>query len=633
MARTGARLASWACGLGFLASGLAADEPGAYPFLLAEALGGEGALEEAQATFDEAILAAPADPFVRVAYAELLARVGKLSDAARMVADARRLAPVEPGVLLAQGRIAMARIERDAESRRTAREAFEALVLGSPDELEAWIALGQLYLADGEPALAVPALERASTLRPGAPMIESLRARALVAAGDLQAAESVQRTLLAAAPSRLDLRLDLAENLSSQGRHLAAEEILAGAPADQLLSPELRRRRAIELLLEGNLETSAALAEPLLHDYPDNAALRLLLASIRQADGEWEAVLELVAPLLARSVVPEPVFSMQLRALQGLGRIEQALVAADERRLALAAAGQIAEANAMALTAAELAAEGGLAEEAERRARALIEGRTDVPAAARSNALWILADLAIDRSDWSTALRLLEELASPGASGRRYEVLRRSGDSAHARALRRALEAGSGDERLALAEAESRLERFDEAIPIFRSVLLQDPGSLRARFGLASALERIRNQEESESEFEKLLADNPDHAPSLNYLGYMRIEAGEALPAAIELVTRAVRMDPSNAAYVDSLGWGFHRLGEPARAVRLLERASRLESTDATILEHLGDALVSAGDLPRARIAYERALALSGQVEGRGLSAKIERLGRTGGTS
>ena len=527
----------------------------------------------------------------------------------------------------------MARVERDPQSRRTARDAFEQLVVGAPEELEAWIALGQLYLAEGQPALAAPALEKASRLRPGAPMIEGLRARALVEAGDLKAAEVVQRAQLEASPSRLDVRFALAENLSSQGRHLAAEEILAAAPAEQLRSPELRRRRAIEQLLDGNLEESVALAEPLLHDYPDNAALRLLLASIRQANGEWQAVLELVTPLLARSVIPEPVLSMQLRALQGLGRVEDALEVADSQREALAAAGQVIEANTLALEAAQIAAEGGLVVDAERRAQAIVEGGGEVTAAARSNALWILADLAIDRQDWSTAVRRLTELESPGAAGRRYEVLRRSGNVVSARALRRALEAGSGDEQLALAEAESRLERFDEAIAIFRELLAADPGSLRGRFGLAAALERSRSQEASEAEFEKLLAANPDHAPSLNYLGYMRIEAGQALPAAIDLVTRAVRMDPSNAAYVDSLGWGFHRLGQPERAVRLLERAARLESADATILEHLGDALVSVGDLPRARAAYERALALSGRVEGRGLSAKIERLHRSGGAS
>ncbi|MEZ5313002.1 MAG: tetratricopeptide repeat protein [Thermoanaerobaculia bacterium] len=533
-------------------SPLRGDETAAYSFLLAGALSADGDLDQAEAAYAEALRIHPDDPYLRADYAELLAREGRFSDAAEMIARARELAPEAAGILMAQGRIAMARAERDPAARATALSAFDALVRISPDELEAWLALGQLRLAAGDAAQAAAALERAAALRPGTPMIETLRAKALAASGDLVSAEAVLRPLLEADPERLDLRFELAENLSSQGRHAAAEELLAAAPGDQGDSPELRRRRAIEQLLDGDLEEADALAEPLLAEFPENSSLRLLLASIRQADGRWSEVLELIAPLVSRPVVPDPIVAMQIRGLRALGRVEDALIFADLRCRTLETAGQQEASRALALEAAELALEAARPDEAERRARELLEVAGSSDTATAANAHWILADVAIRREDWEAARREIEPLASPGARGRLYEIAQRSGDRAGSKALRAELARGSGDEWLALAEAESRLERFEQAVPLFRQAVQSDPRSLRARFGLAMALERSRKGSASEAEFEKLLADYPDHAPSLNYLAYMRIEAGREVAAAVEMVNRAVKMDPTNAAYVDS---------------------------------------------------------------------------------
>jgi tetratricopeptide (TPR) repeat protein len=533
-----------------------------------------------------------------------------------------------------QARLAMSRADRDPAARALAIQGFERWLESAPDDLEALVALGQLHLAERRPARAAELLGRASAVRPGQPMIEGLLGRALADAGEAAKSEEVRRGLLRDHPERLEVRFELADILLRQGRMAEVEQLLSQAPADHLHSPELRRRRAAAQMLGGDIEAARATATELTTEFPENATLRILLASVEQADGEWERVIALVGPIAARPQSPESVLSMNVEALERLGRPDLALSLLDSRREALAKNGATEDAESVALLAAGLALRSGRLEEAERRAREIAaSARPDAESAALrdANVAYLLAESAEERGDFRGAAEALVALDAKSTRARRYELAVRAGDAAVADALRRELAAAGPEAVVVLAEAELRLERYGEAVELFRRAVETDPNAVRPLFGLATSLERAQRPAESEQVFERLLAKHPEHAPSLNYLGYMWIEKARNLERAVEMVTRAVRSDPANAAYVDSLGWGFHQLGRSDEAVRLLERAARLEPGDATILEHLGDASVSAGDFESARRAYERALAVSEDASG--LNAKIARLPRPGGAS
>lgn len=170
---------------------------------------------------------------------------------------------------------------------------------------------------------------------------------------------------------------------------------------------------------------------------------------------------------------------------------------------------------------------------------------------------------------------------------------------------------------------------FEAALPRLKAARGEADDSLESRFRLASCLERLGRREESIAEFRLLLEERPDFAPALNYLGYMWIERAENLEEAVRLVDRAVRLDPDNGAYVDSLGWGLFHLGRLPEAARALERAARLLPRDPTVLEHLGDVLAASGDLVGAREAYDRALAAGAD----GLSTLDDKLRNLGGDS
>ena len=84
--------------------------------------------------------------------------------------------------------------------------------------------------------------------------------------------------------------------------------------------------------------------------------------------------------------------------------------------------------------------------------------------------------------------------------------------------------------------------------------------------------------------FQSLLEGDPDDAASANYLGYMWADHGRNLAEALQLISRAVAVDPENPAYLDSLGWVHYRLGDLQQAEYWLQRAVGFGGGDGTIL-------------------------------------------------
>jgi Flp pilus assembly protein TadD len=66
------------------------------------------------------------------------------------------------------------------------------------------------------------------------------------------------------------------------------------------------------------------------------------------------------------------------------------------------------------------------------------------------------------------------------------------------------------------------------------------------------------------------------------------------------MISRALKQDPNNGAYQDSLGWVLYRMGKYAEAESCLRKALERVFRDATIHDHLGDVLYRQGKLKDA---------------------------------
>lgn len=612
-----------ACLLPAAARAAEAAPNAAYEFALAQLLASEGDYEAAFEAFERAVAAAPRDPYVRVEHAELLFRLGRQERAAAEAAAARELAPGEPEVLRTQARIEMSRADRvGAESARIAIEDYEKLREMDPGDLEALVSLGQLYLGGGQAALAVAPLTEAARLRPGQPMIEALLARALAASGQPADAEVVQRRQLAQNPRNLPQRLELADLLARQGRHAEAAALLAEAPDGQADSLDVRRRLGFQLYLADDLDAARRQASALVEASEEGTAGRLLLGLVELAAGRFAEAESALAPLAAQAEPAEQVIELQLQALEGLGRIDEAADLLARRERELATAGRASDAREARLERALLFARAERWDDVTQLAEVL---RASEDEDERTRGTLLAVDALEERGRSESALALLGEAGPerPVLLARRAELRLALGQDAASDldAL-----AASPDGDLRVAEVYQRRGDYGRSIPLLEARRARDPDSLEATFRLATAYERAQRLPEAVTLFQELLTRAPNFAPALNYLGYLWIERAENLERALEMVRQAVRLDPDNGSYVDSVGWGLFKLGRVPESIGYLERAVRLLPDDATVAEHLGDAHLAAGNRERAREAYRRAAAIGGE-EAKPAVEKLEKLG------
>jgi tetratricopeptide (TPR) repeat protein len=87
--------------------------------------------------------------------------------------------------------------------------------------------------------------------------------------------------------------------------------------------------------------------------------------------------------------------------------------------------------------------------------------------------------------------------------------------------------------------------------------------------------------------FEKALDLDPENVNAQNSLGYTLADLELELSRAETLCKRAVKSQPKNPAYFDSLGWVMFRQGKYEEAKSLLRKALDLAGNNKTIAGHL----------------------------------------------
>ena len=117
----------------------------------------------------------------------------------------------------------------------------------------------------------------------------------------------------------------------------------------------------------------------------------------------------------------------------------------------------------------------------------------------------------------------------------------------------------------------------------------------------------------------------PNHPYILNYLGYSWADQGIKLDRALEMIAKAVALEPNDGYITDSLGWVYFRMGLYDKALPYLEQAVELLPYDSIINDHLGDLYWQLGRKSEARFQWERALnAAEEDEEKEALSEKLK---------
>ncbi|MEO7026610.1 MAG: tetratricopeptide repeat protein, partial [Caulobacteraceae bacterium] len=179
---------------------------------------------------------------------------------------------------------------------------------------------------------------------------------------------------------------------------------------------------------------------------------------------------------------------------------------------------------------------------------------------------------------------------------------------------------GSLDSATNLADLLRASQRYDESIRVLDPLIAGEAGrpDWRLLYMRAVDYQESGRWADAERDLSRALALRPDEPELLNFLGYSWIDRGERLPQALDMIKKAVSLEPRSGAMLDSLGWGYYRLGDYPMAVRQLESAVALEAGDPDINDHLGDAYWRVGRVTEARYQWRRVLTLEPSAKLRG---------------
>lgn len=142
--------------------------------------------------------------------------------------------------------------------------------------------------------------------------------------------------------------------------------------------------------------------------------------------------------------------------------------------------------------------------------------------------------------------------------------------------------------------------------------LTDDDINLKIQFimQLAETYHKNKDNNKSDSTFDKLLKIDPTNKIILNNYSYYLSVRGDSLQKAEKMSKTCIELDPLNYTYLDTYAWVLYRLNKFNEARIYIEKAiSNGGGKDAVIVEHYGDILFKTGDKEKAidqwNIAYK----------------------------
>jgi len=575
--------------------------------------------EEAVKEFRKAVELDPDNGALHREYGELMRDIPIYPEAEREARRAVALTPESAGAHRLLGQVLLATAKEKAALEEAAAELKKAADLAPPDPQGA-VALAQAYLKLEKPKEAVAALETVADRAHG-PSFLLLYGEALERDGQTAKAEEIYHALLDQDPENRAASIGLLRvyDRSHQFDKEATllESFLKGQPGNLAAKTQY----ATVLLRARRFPESRKVFEQVLAADPGNRdALRMyaaLLSETRETDKADEILRKL------QSLEPDDPEVSYRRAMNFLDahRLDEAERVLQDLKKSLAA--KKADGPEAGQIDGQLAYIAYLRKDYA-RATALLKPRLWDAEGVNLQAFNLLAQIARDQDDWAGGLLLAREAMekggrkTPNVRATYAEFLLRSSvpaDKAEGEKVLATLATEDKPGILAAADAWQRLDQYGRAVDVSRKGLEREKDDPELLFRLAASLEREKKVSESEVAFERLLKVRADHAPGMNYLGYMWADRGENLPRALELIRKAVDLEPSNGAYLDSLGWVYFRIGKLDKAEENLLVASTLNPDDATVEEHLGDLWEKKGELAKARESWKRALTLKPDPE------------------
>ncbi|HUE55625.1 MAG TPA: tetratricopeptide repeat protein [Candidatus Udaeobacter sp.] len=479
----------------------------------------------------------------------------------------------------------LARLYRLKNEHEKAEEVLRGTLKQDPENEAAVEQLTQLFMDEGKSVEAVSLLE-GITVHSSSPVLLDLLGDAYTQAKELAKAEQAYRKAAEMDPSELSHQRGLGQTLMAEEKFPEAltvyQKISDLMPDDSdvyLRIAQIYRELHQLDKAEENLVRAKQYA-------PGNPDVLYNEAMLYQAQGRYEDAIRVLSDAVTGIKSQPPGLATKHRSLsilyQQLGQLYR-----DSQNY-----------QAAIYTYDEL---GRLGEEEDRRARMMImdtyRAAKDLPKALQTG------KDALAKYPADPAIRVSYALLL-GEDGQTDEAVKM---------LRAQLRGNDGDREtyLNIAQVFERGRRYKEAEEAARAAEVL-PGQPREKemvwFLLGAIYERQKFFDRAEEQFKKVLAVDAKNAPVLNYYGYMLGDLGIRLDEAEALVQEALKEEPFNGAYLDSLGWIYFKQNKFAASEAALRKAVERESHDATIHSHLGDLFAKTGRGALAAAEWEKSL-------------------------
>ena len=587
------------------------------------------AIEEYRAAID----ADPTSAYLTSGLAELYAKTGRIRDA---VVEAQDIIKRNPNNLEARrllGRIylrSLGDMQAGSGSEsvlKLAIEQYEQIIRLQPDSMDDHLLLGRLYRLNNDLQKAENEFKTAVKLQPGSEEAVTTLAYLYNELGDTARATQVLSSVPNAERSA-KLYSALGYTYEQQKQYKNAVEAYRHAIELDRDNLDAIRGLAQNLLNDGQADAALEQYKVIADANPEDAQTYVRIAEIYRKQGKFEVALDNLKK--AESMVQDSVeVPYNIAAIyQAQGRYDEAipimrdLLKKSEKSDGKYSNGEKSNRAVFLERLGSIYRDQGNNQAANEIFRQIITlgGDENIERGYQQ-----IIDTWREAKEWQKATDTAKEAVQklPGSRDLKMVLASQQADMGEAdKALRdvRAMLKGdanaksSSDDRqvyIALAQMNTRLRRFsdaEQALDKAEQLSSKADDKEYVWFLRGSTFEREKRYTEAEEQFKKVVASDPEHASALNYLGYMLADQNTKLEEALGYIKRAVDLDPTNGAYLDSLGWAYFRLGKYELAEDNLLKASQKINTDPTVHDHLGDLYQKTGRLKLAATNWERAL-------------------------
>jgi tetratricopeptide (TPR) repeat protein len=479
----------------------------------------------------------------------------------------------------------LARLYRLRNEHDKAEVVLRGILKNDPDNEAAIEQLTQLLLDEGKSADAVSLLEGMASKAPS-PVLLDLLGDAYTQTKDLPKAEDAYRKATELDPSELSHLRGLGQTLMAEEKY--AEALVVYQKLIDLMPDEGDNYLRIAQIYRELHQLDKAEESLLKARQYEPGSLEVMYneAMLYQAQGRYDDAIRVLSDAVTGVKGQSPVLPSRRRSLAILYQ-QLGLVYQQKQNFAAAI-----------YTYEEL---GHLGDEEDRRARLMImsayRDARDLPKALQAG------KDAFAKYPNDSAIKTREAMLI-GENGQVDEAVK----------LLKSQLTGEGDREvyLNIAQVYERAKRYKDAEAALHAAEIL-PGQPRDNemvwLLMGAVYERQKMFDRAEEQFKKVLDINPSDATALNYYGYMLGDLGQRLDEAEGFVQRALKEEPFNGAYLDSLGWIYYKQNKLADAEMTLRKAVERESHDPEIHSHLGDVYSKLGRTELAAAEWEKSMA------------------------